>query len=234
MYSAIEHLARSIWLGRFEWFNRMAYYSAYFDESGHPDDSKYVIVAGAVADVNQWVHLEREWKSVLAPLGSDVVFHAVDFDQRNPPFDQLSDADADHLYESLVGIILRRTEKNVSSAVVLSDHKACDQKYIFSEMYGFPYPLAARSSIAAIELWAAKHSLNTREFLYFLEDGAKHKGQIQWMAERDRIPIPKLLEKVESVPLQVGDLLAWCHHSYLTSGRKLNNRYLRADLLSVI
>jgi hypothetical protein len=101
-------------------------------------------------------------------------------------------------------------------------------------MYGFPYPLAARSSIAAIELWAAKHSLNTREFLYFLEDGAKHKGQIQWMAERDRIPIPKLLEKVESVPLQVGDLLAWCHHSYLTSGRKLNNRYLRADLLSVI
>jgi len=48
----------------------MAMYSAYFDESGHPDDSRYLVVAGAVADVDQWVHFEREWISALAPLGT--------------------------------------------------------------------------------------------------------------------------------------------------------------------
>ena len=67
MYSHIEHLARSLWLGRFDWSNRMAMYSAFFDESGHPDDGTYLVVAGCVADVEQWVHFEREWKDALSP-----------------------------------------------------------------------------------------------------------------------------------------------------------------------
>jgi hypothetical protein len=68
----------------------MAMYSAYFDESGHPDDSAYVVVAGAIADVDQWVHFEREWKEALAPLNTSV-FHAVDLEAGNPPFDNLNE-----------------------------------------------------------------------------------------------------------------------------------------------
>jgi hypothetical protein len=82
----------------------MAMYSAYFDESGHPDDGRFLVVAGAVADVNQWVHFEREWVELLAPLNTNV-FHAVDFDKRNPPFDQLSLQKANELLDRLVGII---------------------------------------------------------------------------------------------------------------------------------
>jgi hypothetical protein len=50
-------------------------YSAFFDESGHPDESEIMVVAGAVADVDQWVHFDREWREVLAPLGTHF-FHA--------------------------------------------------------------------------------------------------------------------------------------------------------------
>ena len=67
MYSHVEHLARTIWLGRFVWSNLMAMYSAYFDDSGHPDAGDRLIVAGGVAPVEQWVHFEREWRDALAP-----------------------------------------------------------------------------------------------------------------------------------------------------------------------
>src|SRR5260370_36173183 len=119
MYSAVEHLARSLWLGQFKWSNRMAMYSTYFDESGHPDDGTHLVVAGCVADVEQWVHFEREWKLALAPLGPDTVFHAVDFDKGNPPFDKLSTTEADELFKTLVGIICRRVEKTFSAAMIL-------------------------------------------------------------------------------------------------------------------
>jgi Protein of unknown function (DUF3800) len=88
----------------------MAMYSAYFDESGHPDDSDFLVVAGAVADVQQWVHFEREWKEVLAPLNT-TIFHAVEFESGAPPFDGLTDKEKDELFSKLVGILCRRVEK---------------------------------------------------------------------------------------------------------------------------
>jgi hypothetical protein len=38
----------------------MAMYSAFFDESGHPDDTLFLVVAGCVAEVGQWTEFERE------------------------------------------------------------------------------------------------------------------------------------------------------------------------------
>jgi hypothetical protein len=184
-YSSTEHLARSLWLGSFKWTNRMAMYSAYFDESGHPDRGKYLVVAGCIADIKQWVEFEREWKRELAPFGT-ALFHTVDFDNGNRPFDQLTECEADQLFDRLVGIICRRIEKSISRATQLDQHRAIDEKYVFSECHGFPYPAAARSCMAEVEGWAVKHSIPPNEVRYFFEDGAKHKGQLKWIAERDR------------------------------------------------
>jgi hypothetical protein len=205
----------------------MAMYSAYFDESGHPDDSRYLVVAGAVADVDQWVHFEREWISALAPLGTRI-FHAVDFNNRNPPFDTLSDKQADDLLNLLVGIVCRRIEKSVSQAITMDQYRAVNEKYVFAEMYGHPYPCAARSSFGKVEAWAAKHSIPVKDILWFLEDGAKQKGQLEWIAQRDGLPRPDFREKAELIPLQCGDLLAWCHNLYLTIGDQTPDSYLRA------
>ncbi len=62
----------------------MSAFSAYFDESGHPDDSPYLVIAGGIAEVEQWAHFEREWTELLAPLGTKL-FHAVDFHRRIQP-----------------------------------------------------------------------------------------------------------------------------------------------------
>ena len=116
-YSRTEHLVRSLLLGRFGWSNRVAMYSAHFDESGHPDDSQYLVVAGAVASVDQWVTFEREWLDALAPLGTRI-FHAVDFDKGKPPFDHLTSRDAGILLDRLVDIACQKYREK---------HIACDQ-----------------------------------------------------------------------------------------------------------
>jgi len=104
-YSRVEHIARSILLGRFDWSNLMAMYSAYFDESGAPDDGSYLVVSGAVSSTDQWLRFENEWTELLAPFGTKV-FHIVDFDKRNKPFQNLTDTEANELFDNLVNVIL--------------------------------------------------------------------------------------------------------------------------------
>ena len=220
MYSRIEHLVRSLWLGRFGWSNRMAMYSAYFDESGHPDRGPQMVVAGCVADVRQWVHFEREWKDALKPFDVNV-FHSTDFYQRsNPkvpdnPFKHLSDVKAKHLIDLLAGIICRRVERTFSGAVPIDEYNIVNKKYLFAEWIGYPYPLAARSCMGHVQMWAEKYSIPQNEILYFFEDGAKHKGQLLWIAEKDRLPEPRFEKKSEVVPLQAGDFLAWHWNAFL-------------------
>jgi hypothetical protein len=192
-------------------------YSCYFDESGHPDDSKFVVVAGCIADVRQWAHLEREWKDVLLPLGI-LVFHSVDFEKRKAPYNQLSDAAATELSLRLVNIIRRRVERTISRAVPMAQFRTANDKYIVAEWFGHPYPMAARLCIAAVVDWAHHHSVRADEIKYYFEDGAKHKGQLSYVAERDRCPAPVFLPKAKAVPLQAADLIAWQHQRMLRNG----------------
>src|SRR5271169_5029955 len=124
----VEYLARCLQLGAFKWSNRMAMYSAYFDESGHPDSGRYLVVAGAVADVRQWTHLEREWKGALRPLGISV-FHAVDFAENRAPYNGLTGHERTNLLMLLVGIIRRRVARTIAVAVDLGQHRATNEKY---------------------------------------------------------------------------------------------------------
>lgn len=204
----------------------MAMYSAYFDESGHPDDGDFVVVAGAIADVDQWIHFEREWTEALSTLNT-TIFHMVDFESGAPPFDGLSDGDKDHLLAKLIGILCRRIERSVAGTINVKDYKVANNKYVLAEHYGFPYPSAARSCMGCVEAWAHNHSVNVGDIQFFFEDGAKHKGQIEWIAERDGLPIPVFRKKTDVVALQAGDLLAWCIHLSLTNTNPLP-RYKRA------
>ena len=117
----------------------------------------------------------------------------------------------------LARIIIRRVEKTISAAVDLDQHRVTNQKYIFSELFGFPYPQAARYCIGKIVQWAEKYSIPREEIAFFFENGAKHKGQIKWIAGRDGLPEPEFLNKART-PLQAGDLLAWSHNLFLTTG----------------
>lgn len=186
----------------------MALYSAYFDDSGHPDDSLYVIVAGCIADVTQWVHFEREWLEALAPFNTKV-FHAVDLEQGNRPFERLTQKQQTELLVLLVGIITRRIEKTFAHIVPMSIFNALNDQFVFAESVGFPFPFAARNCMADVEQWARYYSLDSSSIKYYFEDGSKHRGQLLWMVERDYLPTPLFPKKQEAVPLQAGDLIGW-------------------------
>ena len=231
VYSLVEHLARSMWLSDFCWSNRMAMYSAYFDESGHPDSGTYMVVAGCVADVDQWSHLDREWKELLGSFGIEI-FHATDFEQRKPPFDQITDVQAEQLILGLARIICRRVEKSVSHALSLAQYERINAKYVFAECHGFPYAVLARNCISKVEHWMDRYSVPKSEVLFFFENGAKHRGQLEWIALRDKLPEPRF-ENKSLTPLQAGDLLAWCHNLYLTNNGNIPLLYKKAlDLLN--
>lgn len=201
----------------------MAMYSAYFDESGS-EDSEYFVVAGCIADVEQWIEFEREWTELLSPLGTRI-FHTVDFHSRSGPFNQLTPRKAGELLSRLVGVICRRVERTISRALKMAEYKATNENYVFADCYGNPYPLLCRSCMGLVETWAQKHTIPTSDLLYFFENGAKHKGQLRWIAERDRLPVPIFLNKTDSVPIQAGDLLAWCQNLHLTSNGRIPQIY---------
>jgi Protein of unknown function (DUF3800) len=203
----------------------MAMYSAYFDDSGHPDDSAYVAVAGCVADVNQWVHFEREWLQLLAPFQTKL-FHAVDFEQRKPPFDNLTDVERRDFLRLLIGIIHRRVEKQISHIIPMDVYRLLNAKYIFAECYGYPYPSAARVCMAGVSEWANYYAIPDEQIKYFFENGAKHKGQIEWIAERDKLPIPLFPSKADAVPLQAADLIAWLQTKALNGSASALHRDL--------
>jgi hypothetical protein len=207
----------------------MALYTAYFDESG-TSDSPFVTVAGCIAELDQWKHFEREWLLTLKPLGISI-FHANDFQARKPPYD-LPAPEREELFCRLVGIICRRVETTFSRTIRMAEYRAINRKYLFAESYGYPYPSAARACMSLVFNWADRHSISQRPLIVF-EDGALHKGQIEWIAERDRIEPPTFRPKF-LVPLQAGDLLSWSHNLYLTTGRRMEPLYERClDRLSL-
>ena len=58
-YSLTEHIAKSIWFSRWH-EGLLAVFSAYFDASGHEEESdiKFVSVAGFIAPADVWIDFE--------------------------------------------------------------------------------------------------------------------------------------------------------------------------------
>ena len=202
----------------------MAMHAAHFDESGDADQGQFVVVAGCIGAAEQWAHFEREWKDALRPYDI-ALFHAHEFDKRLPPYDRLTQRQADDLFQLLVGIICRRIEGSVARAVPLEQYRVINRKYVFSELYGYPYPAAARLCFAHVAEWAEQHSVLAEEMFVFFEDGAKDQDQLRWIAERDKLPDPVFTKKSELVPLQAADLLAWCYHLHLEKAGNISYRY---------
>src|SRR6266576_2379985 len=50
----------------------MTEYAAYFDDSGHPDDKPYVVVAGFISTEEQWLRFENQWREDLKIIGINI------------------------------------------------------------------------------------------------------------------------------------------------------------------
>jgi Protein of unknown function (DUF3800) len=179
-------------------------YAAYFDDSGHPDDKPYVVVAGFISTEAQWLLFEREWREHLKPFKINI-FHMADFEASNKwPRKQ-----KDNLLHKLVVTIRTRTRLQIQAIVPMPIYREINNKYAFEEAFGAPYALAGRTVAKSINEWKQKHMKADDNICVFFEDGTKHKGDFMDSMARDGLPCPAFLKKSDAVPLQAADLAAW-------------------------
>ena len=185
-------------------------FTCYFDDSGPlAKQSPAFVVAGYVADVDQWHRFEHEWNEILASVPGKR-FHMTDFAHSLGEFASFKGKawDRKRLMERLVGMIRVRARFSFSCAVSPEDYWNVDDKYLLSEHLGNPYSFCSRHCLGRVRQWAKKYGHSESEIEYIFEQGTAGKGELMQVMERDGFPSPIFRGK-ECAQLQATDLLAW-------------------------
>lgn len=187
-------------------------YAAYFDDSGHPDDQKFVVVAGFIAEKTQWLRFEPEWKKAIAPRST---FHAADFERESKDWGRNK---KERYLNRLATIIKDNTIFSLSDSVCMDEYRTINATNRLEETLGTPYAMAGRTVAAKLNAWRATHGAAKCKVLVYFEDGTKHKGDFMDVMQRDGLPCPGFLKKNDSPALQAADFLAWMVHGALQTG----------------
>jgi hypothetical protein len=191
----------------------MTEYSLYLDDSGHPKDQPYVVVAGFVASKSQWLDFEPAWKAALARYGLGEVFHMTDFSSRNR---KLSALKKEQILSSLRSVIRDHTVTAFASGVTMDAYRKVNEVYTLEESLGAPYALVGREITRQLRAWQQSFCEPDDRFLLFVEDGTLHFGDLEQIAKRDRLPNPIKVPK-SLAAVQPADILGWEYFNYLRS-----------------
>jgi len=191
--------------------------TAYFDDSGHPDDQDAVIVAGWVATVDQWLLFEKSWQQVLEDFGiKSGVFHMTDFEASANEYSDLSPQRKCSLLNRLIAHIRVRTRYSFVSIVPMADYKEINDAYCFEEVLGKPYAFAAVYAIQRLKQWKNTFAADSPLVTVF-EDGTKHKGDLMAVFKQFEFDDPIFRKKKDVVALQAADMLGWeCLRAFKT------------------
>jgi hypothetical protein len=222
-YSAIEHLARSIFAKPTD---LMAMFSLYCDDSGTHAESKVAVAACFVAPIVQWECFDRDWRA--ANEAEDFgVFHMADFVAHQKRFGRVEWQDSDkrdRTVKRLINIIVTRkqygfftvVEKDAYDAEVPQDIR---DKYKLGKNH---YTFAVRMCMANVSKWRLKYG--HKEPIQFVFDRlTKGKGEIDAifeaaLKEGDEQALThgisrdigwSFQDKAKILPLQAADMLAW-------------------------
>jgi hypothetical protein len=189
-------------------------FTAYSDESGSPDNHA-LVVAGFVASDQQWKEFERNWTATLCQFGI-TLFHSAEFahsvgefskwrgHQRNPALKE----ERQWFLRQLLAHIKLRTRFCYSHGVRMAEWREVDEIYFLSALLQ-PYALCGRTVVKNVDEWAVLNNIPKTEIQYVFEDGARHKGLLQKRIIKDKGFNPIFKKKLEAVPLQAADLLAY-------------------------
>jgi len=180
----------------------MTEYAAYLDDSGHPDDQPYVVVAGFLSTKEGWLTLETEWNAALRKHEIGDVFHMTDFHGMRTKKEE------GKVLEDLTGITVRHTQATFSVIVEMEAYKKLNDLYPLEEWIGTPYAIAARTVAKGINEWKAKFYKTEDSLQVFVEAGTKHMGDMEEAFRRDHLPVPQKVQKAHTAA-QPCDLLAW-------------------------
>ena len=190
----------------------MADFALYLDDSGHPKDQPYVVVAGYVASDRNWLAFEFEWRSALNRFSLADPFHMTDFMR-----EKYSSFKRDQILSTLAKITNVHTLHPFVYGVDVAAWKRVNDEFALEECHGAPYAIAARGVAKEMHEWQAANMKLGDHLLTFVEEGTLHYGQMEQIFKRDSIPVPNRVTK-STVPVQSCDVLAWEAFNYMRSG----------------
>lgn len=196
----------------------MAFYNAYWDESG-THDPRILTIAGYIATERQWEAFAREWNATLSK--EDIkTFHMKDFEN---PYGDFTERKGWHkrrkidFQSKLIGIIKRRINIGIWTSVDVPAY----EKLITGwrrERNGTPYGFCVKSIMAQVALWA-EHFKRNEPIAHVIEDGAGYNHEIEraFRATFDNEELRRFFRlgslsfetKGRAVQLQAADLLAY-------------------------
>ncbi len=188
---------------------------AYFDETGHGDDTntKFLGIAGCLARVEVWKNVERKWNAALQSEGLPY-FHMKEFAFSVGPFKTWND-DEDRrrkIYGTLWDIILDGELIPIGGFVRLDDYKQelhGREHHVFRDAYFLCY-LQGLRFLAQYSEFDSVSNIAT-----FLDDKKGFKGEAfriyEVLAPRfgRKVPPPVFRDMRKCLPLQVADIVAY-------------------------
>ena len=177
-YSFIEHSARSVLFSRYSDSAPMAFFTAYFDASGHPDNPvhRVMTVAGFVSTVKKWQRFDGEWSTILKREGI-TIFRMTDFVSNAGEFavGWKGATDRRRLFISdLAGCLVKNVNKSFRATLVLDDYNKVNRELAIEETLGKPYALCSMMCVFILRQWAKRKHVE-KQLLYYFEDGDKDK-----------------------------------------------------------
>jgi hypothetical protein len=222
-YNAFEHLC-SVAFPHDATERVMAFFNAYFDESGtHSPD--LITLAGYVATDKQWGEFKREWEEALEK--EDVrmkdgvrIFHMSEFENPYGDFTEekgWTEQRKIDFQSKLIGIINRRANVGIFTSVDLKAYEECMTGWR-REHFGTPYAFCVKNCLAQVSLWA-QHYNRKEPIAYVIEHGAGYNHEIneafrkafadEMKRELLRLGSLSFETKGRAVQLQAADMLAY-------------------------
>jgi hypothetical protein len=203
-------------------------FTIYYDDSGSPNDTLAVVVAGLLASDEQWLEFARNWNKTLRQFGISL-FHMKEFAHSRGEFSKWREHKAiesqrlerERFLGQLLGHIVLRVQHSFGQAVIMDDYREVSKRFPLVEGDITPYALCGRTCLARASAWAEKYGIPERNIQHVFEDGSLGKGSFIDRALKDKAISPVFKKKNESVPLQAADLLAY---EYLLGCRDIFRR----------
>jgi hypothetical protein len=196
-------------------------FTAFFDASGHEDDTGSLVVAGFIAPVHQWHKFDKEWRRVLD--GYDVkALHMKNFAHSRGEFTSWKGEGEKRksFLASLIAVIRSRACFSFASGVDVKALKDFQERSRGDEVYSrfsSPYALGGISCIVQACEWAIDQRLPPRDLRFIFEDGDKGKGHLIDLSSKILHIDPCFEPKDCHMAFQVADLLAY--EVFLTQGK---------------
>jgi hypothetical protein len=189
----------------------MAFYSGYFDESGHETNPLFVF-GGLVLDIEDPREFESDWKAAINPLP---MLHTSQFLTGGEGFEQWNGKGLvwkQSLLQRAAKVIARHALGTFSTALSMDSFRTISNEGVgddpsFDRAVAYPYALCARFSTVQIRHWSLPNGISERVKIVLENRNDEDVREVTRVFLRDKLDIPTFEDK-SVLPLQAADLIA--------------------------